>query len=132
MSMVAELEALAEVPVSDSIARIAAAMSGQPLMSGVAEPVQNVDAPGGPTIEFLVGKDRTGASWLYLYTSEEAMIRGGLAGSHCVTMRFEDLFNVARTQGFGGFIVDSHADGCLTVVPAEYFDEMSSALAART
>lgn len=128
-SIVDQLAALAEVPVSDSIAEIAAVLSGQQLRVGIAEPNEKADGTGDQEFEFLVGHDANGASWLYLYTSEEAMIQGGLTGSLSVTMPFEELFRIAQQQNFGGFIVDAgHNKDCLAAVPAEYFDAMAEAL----
>ena len=128
-SIVTSLSALAEVPVSQSIAEIAAVLSGKQLRVGVTEPSEKGDGAGGQEIEFLVGHDANGAAWLYLYTSEEAMIRGGLDGSLSVTMQFDELFRIARQQSFGGFIIDAaHNADCLTAVPAEFFDAMAEAL----
>lgn len=72
-----------------------------------------------------------GASWLYFYTSNAALIRGGLPeGTACAIMTLEGLFEIAQQPGFGGFIVDPIAHGgCLTLVPANYYGEVTKALA---
>ncbi len=129
VSIIDQLAALADVPVSDSIAEIAAALSGREFVVGVTGPEVNIDTTDNAKHAFLVGHDANGAAWLYLYTSQEAMVRGGLADSHSVTMQFEELFEIAHQQNFGGFIVDAGTgEECLTAVPAEYFDAMEVAL----
>jgi SseB protein N-terminal domain len=131
-TMIDQLQTVEHVPVSESISKIAAALAGQTFRVGIADQAAGADRDGeDQPLSLLVGHDADGTSWLYLYTSDAAMTRGGFPeGAACVTMPFEELFKLAQQQQFGGFIVDPVAGGdCLTLVPAEYFDEVAKALA---
>lgn len=60
------------------------------------------------TIPFLVGKDKYGREWIYLYTDEEELLKVLPPGTQFVEMGFGDIFHIAKSERkFGGLFINS-------------------------
>lgn len=116
---------LEDVPYPDVVEHIAALMQGVELL------VATEDSGSETVTHFTVGKDAYDRSWIYAYLDETALRRGTAAGQQYSIFRFDDLLEIANSNGFGGIIVDQFDGSSTALLPGDYFDLALATLRAQ-
>lgn len=118
------LQALADIPVSDTVEQIVTILRSQILLCPVAAEPGSV----GGVLQLLTAKDINGDVWMYIYASELSVHNAGLVDQPVISKTFDSYFAMAEANGFGGIAVYGDDGKMLTVLPADYFDRVRHAL----
>ncbi len=92
------------------------------LLKSVALLVATEGSDSETMTRFTVGRDAHGRNWIYAYLDEPALRRGTIPGQQYSVFRFDDLVEIAKSNGFGGIIIDQHEGQSSAILPEDYFD----------